>query len=65
MVVYKIPYEKARPRQHYNSKGHSKRAYDTEEEADKYIMKHRLKGMKSYYCRTCNKYHIGHYNILE
>lgn len=65
MVVYKIPFQKSRPRQHYNSKGHTKISYDTENEADKYISKHKLIGMKSYYCRTCNKYHIGHYDILE
>ena len=65
MMIYKIPFEKSRPRQHYTSKGKSKRSYNTQEIADKYIIKHKLKGMKSYFCKVCNKYHVGHYDILE
>ena len=65
MVICKIPFEKSRPRQHYTSKGKSKKAYDTEEEANRYISKHKLMGMQAYLCRQCNKYHIGHYDLLE
>lgn len=65
MKVCKIPLEKSRPRQHYTSNGKSKRTYATEEDADRYIAKHRLKGMRPYFCRECNKYHIGHYVSLE
>ena len=64
MINYKIPFEKSRPRQHYNSKGNSKQVFTTEKEAVKYISKHKLKGMQPYLCRVCNKYHIGH-PILE
>ena len=64
MGICKIPFEKSRPRQHYTSKGKSKKTYETEKEANKYISKHRLYGMTSYFCRVCNKYHIGHYDIL-
>lgn len=52
--------EKSRPRQHFTSKGKCKESYDSEKEADKYISKHKLFSMKSYFCRICNKYHIGH-----
>lgn len=65
MGICKIPFEKSRPRQHYTPKGKSKKTYETEKEANKYISKHRLYGMTSYFCRVCNKYHIGHYDILE
>lgn len=64
MMNNKIPLEKSRPRQHYNSKGSTKKTYDTEREAVKYISKHRLRDMRPYLCRVCNKYHIGHYDIL-
>lgn len=64
-MIYKIPFEKSRPRQHYTSNGKSKKTYSTEEEADKYISKHKLTGMVTYYCRVCNKYHIGHCDILK
>lgn len=63
MINYKIPFEKSRPRQHYNSRGKCKQTFETGEDADKYISKHRLRGMKSYCCNVCNKYHIGHYAI--
>lgn len=62
MMNNKIPYEKSRPRQHYNSKGSCKKSYTSEEEANKYISKHKLLGMRAYFCRVCNKYHIGHYD---
>lgn len=61
MINYKIPFEKSRPRQHYTSKGKCKKTYETEDIANKYISKHKLYGMKAYYCIICNKYHIGHY----
>lgn len=65
MINCKIPFEKSRPRQHYTSKGKSKRAYETEEDAKRYITKHKLFKMKAYFCNVCNKYHIGHYNPLN
>lgn len=60
MINSKIPYEKSRPRQHYTSRGKCKETYETMEDAIKYIRKHRLYDMKAYFCRVCNKYHIGH-----
>ena len=60
MMNLKIPYRKSRPRQHYNSRGKCKQTYETEIEALRYISKHRLLGMTPYFCRVCNKYHIGH-----
>lgn len=65
MITYKIPYEKSRSRQHYNIKGKSKKAYETEEAALTYINKHKLYYMQPYFCRVCNKYHIGHNIILN
>ena len=61
MMNSKIPFERSRPRQHYNSRGSSKRSYETEEEAVRYMSKHRITGMRAYLCKECNKYHIGHY----
>ena len=60
MIVNKIPFEKHRSRQHYTSRGKSKETYITEEDAIRYISKHKLYGMTAYFCRVCNKYHIGH-----
>lgn len=64
MINYKVPFERSRSRQHYTSNGKSKRTYATEEEANRYIHKHKIKDMQPYLCRVCNKYHIGH-PILE
>lgn len=61
----KIPYEKSRSRQHYTSRGKCKESYDTKEDADRYIVKHKLYNMNSYFCRICNKYHIGHHDALS
>ena len=64
-MIYKIPFKRSRSRQHYTSKGKCKVAFDTEKQANRYISKHKLHGMKPYLCRVCNKYHIGHYDITE
>lgn len=61
MIIYKIPYERSRSRKHYTARGKCKLSFETEDKADKYISKHRLYGMKAYFCNVCNKYHIGHY----
>lgn len=61
MNIYKIPYERSRSRRHYTSRGKCKETYETENEANKYISKHKLYGMRAYFCNVCNKYHIGHY----
>ena len=50
------------PRCHYNFKGKAKMAFDSEEEARKYIKAKHLKGYTVYICRVCNKYHISHRN---
>jgi len=65
MITKKIPYEKSRSRRHYTSKGKCKETYGTMKDAEKYINKHRLYNMRAYFCNVCNKYHIGHYNILD
>lgn len=65
MMNYKIPFEKSRPRQHYTSNGKSKKSYATEEEAVRYISRHRIRDMQPYLCRVCNKYHIGHTILID
>lgn len=64
MKSCKMPYEKSRPRQHYTSKGKCKNSYDTKEDAERYIAKHKLYDMRAYFCKICNKYHIGHYDPM-
>lgn len=54
--------KKTYPRCHYNSKGKSKKQFETEADAEEYISSHKLKGYTIYKCRVCNMYHISHKN---
>jgi hypothetical protein len=54
--------KKTYPRCHYNSKGKSKKQFETEKEAQDYIAAHKLSGYTIYLCRVCNKFHISHKN---
>lgn len=54
--------KKTYPRCHYNSKGKSKKQFETEKEAQDYIAAHKLSGYAIYLCRVCNKFHISHKN---
>lgn len=54
--------KKTYPRCHYNSKGKSKKQFETEADAEEYISFHKLKGYTIYKCRVCNMYHISHKN---
>ena len=54
--------KKTYPRCHHNSKGKSKKQFETEADAEEYISSHKLKGYTIYKCRVCNMYHISHKN---
>lgn len=54
--------KKTYPRCHYNSKGKSKKQFETEKEAQYYIAAHKLSGYTIYLCPVCNKFHISHKN---
>jgi hypothetical protein len=56
---------KTYPRCHYNSKGKTKKQYETEEDAARYISIKHLHDYTIYLCKVCNKYHISHKNKKE
>lgn len=64
MIVNKILFEKHRFRQHYTSRGKSKEIYNIENDALRYISKHKLYKMTAYFYRIYNNYYIGH-SILQ
>lgn len=53
---------KTYPRCHYNSKGKTKKQFETKDDAAQYIFKKHLQGYTIYLCKVCNKYHISHKN---
>jgi hypothetical protein len=55
----KQPKPKNFPRCHYNANKKTKKEFESEEVADKYIKKHSMKGYVSYKCRYCSYWHIG------
>lgn len=54
--------KKTYPRCHYNSKGKTKKQFETSQEAEDYITSHKLEGYTIYQCRVCSMYHISHKN---
>ena len=62
--IIKLPQEKSLPRQHYNRLNGRRRkakvSFSSVDEAERYMKKHRLRGMTAYRCNECNMYHIGH-----
>lgn len=50
-------------RKHYNKNKKAKISFLTEEEAFRYISKHKLLGYVIYKCTICNNYHISSHSL--
>ena len=47
------------PRCHYNARHKAKRVYDSVDDAERFISRHRLVGYTAYECNVCHMIHIG------